>query len=108
MLSSKLLDALQGEVARDCAAFLPELILCGGIVLLLLLRMFSALDRLHMGWVAIAISGGALGAACVQWCGCGLTSPEQFLNGNGQSDIFGGMLIYDNFTVYLRVFLLAF
>jgi NADH-quinone oxidoreductase subunit N len=96
-------------VARDCAAFLPELILCGGIVLLLLLRLFSSLDRLHMGWVAILVSGTALAAACVQWCGCGLTSPADFLkNGNGKSDIFGGMLVYDYFTVYLRVFLLAF
>jgi NADH-quinone oxidoreductase subunit N len=109
MLSSKLLEALQGEVARDCAAFLPELILCGGIVLLLLLRMFSSLDRLHMGWVAIIVSSAALFAACVQWSGCGLTSPADFLkNTSGKSDIFGGMLVYDYFTVYLRVFLLAF
>src|SRR5438046_951495 len=108
MLSSKILEALQSEVAQDCVAFLPELILSGGIVLLLLLRLFSAFNRWHLGWVALVVTLGALGTSYAQWSGCCLTSPDQFFSERHSADIFGGMLIYDYFTVYLRFFLLAF
>ena len=110
MLRADVFENVQADVLRDCSAFLPELILCGGIVLLLLLRMFSSLDRLHLGWVAILLCGGALAATCSQWAGCWLNSPEQFkVQSPGHSNnLFAGMLVYDYFTVFLRIFLLAF
>jgi NADH-quinone oxidoreductase subunit N len=108
MLDVNVLQALQDSVLRDCEAFLPELILSAGIVLLLLLRMFSRLDRLHLGWVALLIGGGALAASYAQWAGCCLTSPGKFFSDQGTSEIFGGMLVYDYFTVFLRFFLAAF
>src|SRR5947209_6016171 len=43
---------LQG-LSRDSLAFLPELLVCGVIVLLLVLRLLPFLDRLHLGWVAL-------------------------------------------------------
>ncbi len=42
-MTQQLLDALQNSLSRDMLAFLPELILCGTIVLLLLLRLFPRL-----------------------------------------------------------------
>jgi NADH-quinone oxidoreductase subunit N len=108
MLSSKILDALQSELAQDCAAFLPELILCGGIVLLLLLRLFKLFDRWHLGWISLLVSLGALGVTYAQWSGCCMTSPHDFAQERHSADLFSGMLIYDYFTVFLRFFLLAF
>ena len=64
------IDTLQASLGRDLLAFLPELILCGAIVLLLLLRLFSASNRLHLGSVALVLtlvalaSAGASGADC--------------------------------------------
>ncbi len=46
-------------------AFLPELILCGTIVLLLFVRLFRASDRGHLGWVALVVD--ALIALLVSW-----------------------------------------
>jgi NADH-quinone oxidoreductase subunit N len=108
MLPAKVFEDLQADVLRDCAAFLPELILCGGIVLLLLLRMFSSFDRLHLGWVSLLLCGGALAATCAQWAGCCLASPEQFVSQSKSNDLFAGMLVYDYFTLSLRFFLLVF
>src|SRR5262245_7385713 len=108
MLPLSVFENLQDSVLRDCEAFLPELILLLGIVLMLLLRMLSRLDRLHLGWVALVVTGGALATSAAQWTGCSLTSPARFLEGHRTSEIFSGMLVFDYFTVFLRFFLLAF
>lgn len=105
-MTAESLKTLQSEVLRDCAAFLPELILSGGIVLLLLMRMFSAFDRLHLGWVALVLLGGGLAAVGAQWSGCCLRSPNHY--SGGRLEIFSGMLVYDYFTLFLRFFLLSF
>jgi NADH-quinone oxidoreductase subunit N len=99
------LNALQQDLLRDSQAFLPELILCGTIVLLLLLRLFNSLNRVHLGWVALACTVAALVVSHLQWHGLeGLAPPPA----GGAQDLFTGLLVYDNFTVYLRQFLLAF
>src|SRR6516162_9862535 len=105
MFTPEALQSLQADLGRDALAFLPELILCGTIVLLLLLRLFRAFNPLHLGWVALVLTFVALGAAWCQWHGWyGLRSPDSFY---GQSQaIFTGLLVYDNFTVFLRMFLL--
>jgi NADH-quinone oxidoreductase subunit N len=106
MFDPKVIQLLQADLGRDCLAFLPELILCGGIVLLLLLRLARAFDRLHLGWVALVVSGAAVVAAWGQWQGdFGLKAPRDY---GGSLDIFTGLLVYDNFTVYLRLFLVFF
>jgi NADH-quinone oxidoreductase subunit N len=106
MFRPEYIQDLQAHLARDCVAFLPELILCVGIVLLLLLRLFRALDGLHLGWVALAVSAAALVAALGQWRGVyGFESPGQL---GGSLPIFTGLLVYDNFTIYLRLFLIFF
>jgi NADH-quinone oxidoreductase subunit N len=106
MFTPEALHSLQADLGRDCLAFLPELILCGGIVLLLLLRLFRIFDRVHLGWVALALSIAALTAACFQWRGVlGLERPDHY---GGSLKIFSGLLLYDNFTVFLRLFLIFF
>jgi NADH-quinone oxidoreductase subunit N len=106
MFTPETLQSLQADLGRDCLAFLPELILCGGIVLLLLLRLVRAFDRLHLGWVALVIGGASLLAACAQWRGAfGLEPPGHY---GGSLPIFTGLLVYDNFTVFLRLFLIFF
>ena len=59
-LTQRIIEGLQSKLVQDAQAFLPELILCGTIVVLLLLRLFTALDRLHLGWVALLGTLGAL------------------------------------------------
>src|SRR5690242_19563559 len=106
MFRPEYISDLEAGMARDCVAFLPELILCVGIVLLLLLRLLRIFDRLHLGGVALAVSLAALAAAIGQWRGeYGFESLSQL---GGSLPLFSGLLVYDNFTIFLRVFLLVF
>ncbi len=88
---------LQEQLGLDLLAFLPELILCTAIVLLLFLRLFKGFDRVHLGWVALIMSLAALACSFQQWQ---LPPPN--------SPIFSGLLAYDTFTVFLRMFLFGF
>ena len=93
------LNALQSSLIDDLLAFAPELILCGGIVLLLILRMFRALDRVHLGSIALILTLAALAFSFQQW---------QSIPRGGAGEIFSGLLAYDRFTVFLRLFLFGF
>jgi len=109
MFKPELISQMKADLGWDVLAFLPELILCGGIVLLLLLRMFRGLNRVHLGWAALVLAGGALVAAIGQWKGWfGLESPASSYEFRDSTAFFSGLLVYDNFTVFLRMFLLFF
>jgi NADH-quinone oxidoreductase subunit N len=99
-MSLTLIQQLQQALGQDLPRFLPELILCGGIVLLLLMRLFNAFNALHLGWIALAITLAALGVAVNQWFDDGQRDAHQ--------DLFSGMLVYDSLTIFLRLFLLTF
>ena len=109
-------EILQAGLIRDPQAFLPELILCLAIVLMLLLKLFRAFARTHMGGLALALSAFALAVTCAQWLGdtdffqknVGMLSPPAFAQSAGSADMFSGMLTYDYFTIALRLFLLSF
>jgi NADH-quinone oxidoreductase subunit N len=88
---------LETELWQSLINFLPELILCFSIVLLLLLRLLRAFDRIHLGALALGLTVVALGASVQQW-----------QDPSGMPDIFSRMLANDRLTVYLRMFLLAF
>lgn len=94
------LDLLQDRLADDLLAFAPELVLCGGIVLLLLARLVPPLARAHLGPLAVAAAGVALAAAVVLW----LAASPQVSGG----EAFTGLLRLDAFAGFLRVYLLAF
>lgn len=94
----------QPKFLNDLGAFLPELLLCYTIVMMLVLRLFSGFDRLHMGYLALLFTLGALTVSLCQWCGClGMSRPSIF-----NQQMFGGLLIFDNFTIFLRCFLYGF
>ncbi|HXG12513.1 MAG TPA: NADH-quinone oxidoreductase subunit N [Gemmataceae bacterium] len=98
-LHPKIIEQFQSQVLANCRDFLPELILCGAIVLMLLLRLFNAFNRWHLGWVALILTLAALGVSGGQWF------ESHSLTG---TPLFGGLLVYDQFTIFLRLFVLGF
>jgi NADH-quinone oxidoreductase subunit N len=96
-LDPNTINELQSRTLQDCRDFLPELILCGTIVLLLLLRLFDAFNRWHLGWVALALTLAALGVSASQW-----------YDSRSSAQLFSGLIVYDHLTIFLRLFLLAF
>src|SRR5260370_10018185 len=54
-------------VNRDLPAFLPELLLCTAIVLLLVLRLFPSFSRMHPGCFALLVTVAALAVSVCQW-----------------------------------------
>jgi NADH-quinone oxidoreductase subunit N len=97
------------NLLKDSLAFLPELLLCAGIVFLLLLRLFRAFNRAHLGGIALLFLLCALGASLCQWLGAfDFDSPDQYASRFGNPSFFGKLLVYDYFTLYLRLFLFSF
>jgi NADH-quinone oxidoreductase subunit N len=102
--SSAFVNALQADLGRDLQAFLPELILTTAIVSMLLMRLFTQLNKAHLGYVALVASGIAFWVALAQWCG----NPDFDPGAANRIQIFTGLLVYDTFAVYMRLFLLGF
>jgi NADH-quinone oxidoreductase subunit N len=87
---------------KSLGYFSPELAVCVTIVGLLLLRLFSADRLVPTYWLALLGTLAAFGLAFWQFDQLKEMAPgvsEQF---------FGGMLVYDTFTVFFRLFLLLF
>lgn len=78
-------------------AVLPELLLVGTILLLLIARLLPGLRRIHAGWLAVVALVGVLTVCRGQWLG---ELPGRTL--------FSGMLIFDRMTVFFRLFLVGF
>jgi NADH-quinone oxidoreductase subunit N len=91
------------DLNRDLQAFLPELLLCGAIVLMLLLRLVGGLAKTHLGGIALAATVTGMIVSWLQWThGGDLPPPDTSVR------YFTGLLVYDNLTVFLRLFLLSF
>src|SRR5688572_23036283 len=115
MLEKNTIDLLSRSVLLDSQAFLPELILCVTVVVMLLLRLFNAARGIHLGWLALGCSVLCLVVAGMQWAGAGLLNPDGFLaEANAmraslsqeplkRPEIYAGLLIFDNFTLFLRM-----
>jgi NADH-quinone oxidoreductase subunit N len=87
---------------------MPELTLCAIIVFLLLIRLFNRFNGVHAGWVALVLTLYTLFVAWNQWTG-GDYDPRAHLASQPKAmEMFAGMLVYDNFTIFLRLFLLGF
>jgi NADH-quinone oxidoreductase subunit N len=97
-LTTQSLNELQGLLGENIVDFLPEMVLCGSIVLMLLMRLVKGFDRWHLGPFALGLTVVALVISFFQW-----SSPPR-----NPIDLFGGLLVYDNFTIFLRLFLLGF
>ena len=98
------LDQLQSNLQGDLLLFLPELVICCGIVLLLVCRLVKAFDRSHLGAVAASAFAVSLLPAGYQfveaagWLGPITLAPV---------DYFAGMLVADPFSGAVRVLILA-
>jgi NADH-quinone oxidoreductase subunit N len=89
------LEGLTADLPRDLRAFLPETIVAVGVVVLLLLRLWPRTARGHRGGAALIFCAGGLGVALGQW-----------QTGAAAPDAFGGLLVSDTFSVFLRILLL--
>jgi NADH-quinone oxidoreductase subunit N len=96
-LTPTILNALTGQLETDLLLFAPELIVCGAIVVLLLVRLVPAFDRMHLGGIALAATVGALAYTAVQWA---QDLPEV-------TNSFANLLAFDDYTLYLRMLLLG-
>lgn len=89
-------------------AFLPEIVICKTIVIMLAIRIFNFGKRIDSFYIALL---GSLVALCVgiPWKHLGFGSFEAdspfFVS---RMEIFTGLLVYDSFTVFLRAVLLLF
>src|SRR5690349_14051566 len=98
-----------GDVMASMLDFLPELLLCVAVVLLLVLRLFKLFDRTHLGGIALLLTVAALAASIVPWLGAyGVRAPELRTYTTMFGDRQTGLLVYDYFTVFFRVFLYGF
>lgn len=96
-----------GHLLSSMLNFVPEVVVCVGIVGLLLMRMLKLFDRLHLGGMAMLIALIALLYSVCQWLGYGgIEAPSPYALMFG--DTSAGMLVYDRATVFLRIFLYAF
>jgi NADH-quinone oxidoreductase subunit N len=105
-MTQAVLDQLKASLSQDLTAVLPELFLCGGIVLMLLVRLFRFFDRHHLGWVALAVTLGALWITWAQWTGNDYVPPGA--RPADSFDLFSGLLVYDGFALFVKLFLFGF
>jgi NADH-quinone oxidoreductase subunit N len=106
--TTQLMQQLQSNLQQDFLGFLPELILCGTIVLLLLLRLSRSFAHVHLGWVALALTLVSLAISWGQWTDRSARfTPAGHEAMTGSMDLFSGLLVFDYFTVFLRLFLLG-
>ena len=80
-------------------AFMPELVLCVTIVLLLFIRLFNAGRKVDLFWVML------FGTVAALACGRAVAAADASVS---RMEIFTGMLVYDPFTVFMRNILIGF
>lgn len=99
--TSGMLQAVSADAVRSCAMFGPELAVIATIVLLLLGRLLNVDRYIPSQWIAVL---GAFAAFLLAW-------REFYGLSQGLSTaapIFGGLAVFDAFTVFFRLFLLLF
>lgn len=102
-LSSRM-QTMQDDLQGNLLLFLPELVLCGGIVLLLLVRLLRSFDRSHLGTLAATMLSVALIPAGYQFADMAGWIKGYELQ---STEFFTGMLVADPFGGAVRVLLLA-
>lgn len=96
--SSADLAALQIDLAHDLARFAPELVVAGTIVAMLVAKLFSSLDRVHLTSVGIAGTACALGFLVWQF-----VEPTRFPDGPA----FAGLIALDPLAGFVRAIVLT-
>lgn len=116
-------EALQASTYRSLTLFLPELILCGSIVLMLFARLTSLDKLVPTHWFALLGSLAAFVAVILQINALNM-SPDTSLESldgvsrainwlsrpfvGGPAELFTGLAVHDVFSVFFRGFLLFF
>jgi NADH-quinone oxidoreductase subunit N len=96
-------------VDSSLRAFLPELVLCLTILILLAVRLPRWGWRVDTFWIALAGSAAALYfAAPWQHLGASFGAEPAQPDSVARMEIFTGMLVYDSFSVFVRSLLIAF
>ncbi len=90
------IQKLQVALQNDLLVFMPELVLCAGILALLLARLVPPLDRVHLGGVALVALVVAL-----------FTGGYQVCDGVWSGLYFAGMLTADAWGGFVRMIVLA-
>ncbi len=96
----QLVQSVIGDTENSLRKFLPELILCATILLMLLTRLFAITRQLLPPWILATVGAGLAFF---------LAAPWTHLSGDvstAREEIFTGMLVYDAFTIYFRAILL--
>ncbi len=96
----QLVQSVIGDTENSLRKFLPELILCATILLMLLTRLFAITRKILPPWL-LATAGAGLAFF--------LAAPWVHLSGEvstAREEIFTGMLVHDAFTIYFRAVLL--
>jgi len=96
----QLVQSVIGDTENSLRKFLPELILCATILLMLLTRLFAITRQLLPPWLLATVGAGLAFF---------LAAPWTHLSGDvstAREEIFTGMLVYDAFTIYFRAILL--
>jgi NADH-quinone oxidoreductase subunit N len=108
-MNELLQNTLTQNSTVDVRAFLPELVLCLAIVSFLLIRLVPRYNRWHMGWIALIWTAMATVFSFMLWYRFEQLDPraDSMIQPNS-FDLFGGMLIYDNFGIFLKMFLMVF
>ena len=110
MFTTDVIYKLESDLWIDIRAFVPELLLCVGIVMMLGLRLLPRL-RLHMGGVAMFFSSVALLLSVGQWLAMEQITDKLNIIGdllNRPAVNFAGMISLDMFTAFMRMVLLGF
>src|SRR5436853_6767026 len=81
----------------DLVSFLPEAVIIATLVVLLVLRLFTSLNRSHLGPLALGGVVVALVIAVYAWLDADKPT----------GDAFARMIVSDAYTIYVRLILLA-
>jgi NADH-quinone oxidoreductase subunit N len=97
-----LVDALMSDTLRvSLPRFVPELIICATVVVMLIAKIFRFSSWINPFWLALLGSAAAFYYAIPAGGVSGLSSIAR-------QELFTGMLVYDSMTAFFRMFLVAF
>jgi NADH-quinone oxidoreductase subunit N len=99
---STFVDGTIQETLQDLWRFLPELVLCGTMILMLFVRLVAWRRWQLSFYIALAGALAALGVSLLHDGGFG-SAPSL-----PRQELFGGLLIFDSMTVFFRRLLLLF
>ena len=111
LVNELIFDAKGGAFASSSIGlFLPELMICLTICMLLLIRLFDDQRRISLFWVSLIGTGLALVLAGPHRLFVDIVNTETYIHSSIYSihrvEIFTGLLVVDRFTVLLRSLLL--